>query len=137
MTDAGNTSGQRWTVTMADAEGGTFSFQPLESDLKTPKGAATEQEFTWTDLRSHAIFPKEGTVVTEETVTVPAGTFAVRRYQMTRRQEGVAMLNTFDFDLSEPGPPLRINTLAASNGVISGQELVARNKPDSAAAAKK
>jgi hypothetical protein len=58
---------------------------------------------TWEELRQHAQFPRDSVQISEETVTVPAGTFECLKYTVTR---GEAEGMTFLFAKSLPGAPV-------------------------------
>ncbi|MEQ1503505.1 MAG: hypothetical protein ABMB14_14810 [Myxococcota bacterium] len=82
------------------------------------EGAA---DSAWTELVDHAKFPAAATVIEDASVTVPAGTFAVKRYTVTA-PDGVRV---FDFAPALPGPPVRM-TQSVGGQVVGTMELVER-----------
>ncbi len=59
---------------------------------------------TWQELRDHAAFPASRVAVTEESITVPAGTYPCKLYTVT---EG-AKVSRFWFANTMPGPPVKL-----------------------------
>ena len=59
---------------------------------------------TWQELRDHAAFPASHVAVTEETITVPAGTYPCKLYTVT---DG-AKVSRFWFANTMPGPPVKL-----------------------------
>lgn len=89
--------------TAVTPEGATLKQSTLNED-KTPAGEPVEDQVTWADLESHAHFPKDTTRVSEEELTVPAGTFPCKVYRVTEAE----MVNTFWFAKSLPGAPVKV-----------------------------
>lgn len=58
---------------------------------------------TWLELQEHASFPAASTVVADETIEIPAGTYACLRYAQSS-EDG---LRTFWFAKELPGQPIR------------------------------
>lgn len=82
-----------------EALNSTESGQPLSDLSRAP--------VTWAELESHAHYPAPSTVVEEETITVPAGTYSTWRYTVTlETQEGVQVTRAW-FALELPGAPVR------------------------------
>lgn len=89
--------------TAVTAEGATLKQSTLNED-KTPAGEPVEDQVTWADLESHAHFPKATTRVSEEELTVPAGSFPCKVYRVTEEE----VVNTFWFAKSLPGAPIKV-----------------------------
>lgn len=67
-------------------------------------GEPVRSSATWQELRDHAAFPATKVAITEESVTVPAGTYPCKLYTLT---EG-AKVSRFWFANTMPGPPVKI-----------------------------
>ncbi|MDJ0521976.1 MAG: hypothetical protein QNJ90_07860 [Planctomycetota bacterium] len=127
MEVGGNELLYRWRFDGGDAEGVTFSSQPLKPD-GTARGEPGAQRALWTRLQEHASFPSSETKVTEETIEVPAGTFACMRYTVTVAAEGRTVVTDSWFAWALPGPPVKQVTLR--NGEpASKMELVENEMP--------
>lgn len=61
---------------------------------------------TWEELRAHALFPKKSVVLSDETITIPAGTFVCTLYTVTEGDE----VSRFWFAKDMPGPPVQFST---------------------------
>jgi hypothetical protein len=61
---------------------------------------------TWEELRAHALFPKKSVVLSDETITIPAGTFVCTLYTVTEGDE----VSRFWFAKELPGPPVQFST---------------------------
>lgn len=92
---------QHWVVLRADAETGTIASRLLDEngELVQDEGAQTSR---WQELREHAKFPADKTTVTDATVTVPAGTFPTKLYEV---REG-STVKKMHFAPALPGPPI-------------------------------
>jgi hypothetical protein len=89
--------------TAVTAEGATLKQTTLDKD-KAPAGETIEDQVTWNDLESHAHFPKDATRMTEEDLTVPAGTFPCKVYRVTEAE----IVNTYWFAKTLPGAPIKV-----------------------------
>ena len=114
---------QIWTVTGANPIGLTMRTE-LEDLAGAPVSDPYTAEHSWEELRLHAAFPASATtLVLDQQVTVPAGTFQVRRYVMVDPENGST--NTFDFDMSSPGPPVHM-TVEVGGATVFEMALVSR-----------
>jgi len=79
-------------------------------DEKTGAAVQPEKESraTWDELRRHAEFPRAATTITDETITVPAGTFDCKVYAVVERKEANAPHMRFYFAKAMPGAPVLI-----------------------------
>lgn len=68
----------------------------------------------WRELRMHAAFPRAATRIEDETVTVPAGTFACTRYVVTNGDA----VKTLWFAKTQPGPPVHMTVVKAGRTVM-------------------
>lgn len=103
-------------VARSDAEG--VAFQNDDGSLV---------EATWAELRDHAAFPIGATTWTDEVpVTVEAGTFVTRRYEV--RGDGDQQ-SIFWFDLDVPGPPVKMEVRVGGD-ITETMELLERVLPD-------
>ena len=69
----------------------------------------------WLDLQDHASFPADSTVVADETIEIPAGTFACLRYTQTV-DDGT---RTFWFAKDLPGQPVHWVIRAGGEAVVT------------------
>lgn len=92
-----------WRVTAAD---------PREVEITSDAGGAFRAG--WVELRNHATFPRDATVVSTEALDTPLGHLACTKYVVTDA-DGVT---TYWFDPSLPGPPVRFVT---PDGVVHTQ----------------
>lgn len=83
-------------------------------------GEPARSHATWEELREHASFPAAATVVTTESVTVPAGTYACRLYTVTMGPK----IMRFWFATTMAGPPVKIVT--TESGTITETRELAR-----------
>ena len=105
-----------------------WTFQPLEGGesvkvttehfdaVGNPSGPATTESAKWTELQSHARFPKSATTISNEDVTTPAGTFDSMRYVVTKGPDEV---DTFWFARSLPGPPVKMEISKGGKTVMT------------------
>ena len=79
----------------------------FESSMLTaegqPLGATVRARATWEDLQEHASFPAASTVMTEDDVRVPAGSFDCWVYSVTTGSD----VQRLYFAKNLPGPPVR------------------------------
>lgn len=96
------TTEMRWEVTASDAQGCTLHsaiYDAATGALVQDEGAMTH---TWVELRGHAAFPVEGTVVSEAELDLPMGHRRVTVYRVP--DEGVMV--DYHFAPELPGPPV-------------------------------
>ena len=103
---------ERWTFGDVDADTARITTTPLDAEGKETGTPATET-VKWADLHEHARFPLAKTTLTEESVTIPAGTFVAARYFV---RDGETT-KTYWFARELPGPPVKLV-------VMKGAELV-------------
>ncbi len=73
-----------------------------------PLAEAKRQDTTWAKLESHAHYPAAATVITPEKVTVPAGTFATKKYAVTTKEpDGSTLVVQAWFADDLPGAPVK------------------------------
>jgi hypothetical protein len=93
----------------------------------TPTEAPTRSPATWEELRSHASFPASRTTIRDASVTVPAGTFACRLYEVQEPDDGAGPRTSrywFATDVSLAGPPIRMEVVSGDE-IMMGMVLVA------------
>ncbi len=77
-----------------------------------PNGAAmSEPEVkttTWPEFVKHAAWPKDGTVITEDRITVPAGAFDCLLYTITETRDGKPTVTRAWFAKDLPGAPVKM-----------------------------
>lgn len=73
-----------------------------------PLAEAKRQDTTWAQLENHAHYPAAATVITPEKVTVPAGTYAAKKYTVTEKDEdGTRRVTQAWFADDLPGAPVK------------------------------
>lgn len=116
--EPGKTHDELWTFRDVDATGALLHKVELDA-AGTPGAVLESQRYGWAELRDHAAFPAAHTQVTQATVTVPAGSFAVTRYAVDETsEEGGPMLVTYDFDPAHAGPPVHMVVVANGTTVL-------------------
>lgn len=94
------------TVRFAEVDAEGAAMVATLTDLTGAAAAPpTRERATWTELQAHASYPRASTTVTDATVTVPAGTFACRRYTV-ESADGDQLVVDFAVDL--PGAPVSL-----------------------------
>lgn len=61
----------------------------------------------WAELRNHATWPAEATVIHHTRLALPSGSFDCWRYTVRSEEGGVPMVSRFYFAKDRPGPPVR------------------------------
>ncbi len=82
----------------------------IRDDKDQPVGTPQVGKSTWAELHAHAHFPRASTVVAEESVTVPIGTFTCRKYTVTHAEVSPPRIDRFWFATDLPGPPVQFST---------------------------
>jgi hypothetical protein len=77
---------ERWAFAPVGEDSVTITTTPLDAQGNAT-GVPETQTSKWTELHEHAHFPRPATKVSEESLTVPAGTFAVLRYVITKEDD--------------------------------------------------
>ena len=86
-------------------EGCTITHRQWTDDSEPEEFPSHTQ--TWQELWSHATYPAELSTIVDEEVTVPAGTFACKRYDVL--STGTKLLATRAWFATElPGAPVKI-----------------------------
>lgn len=121
ITTGGQTIVQHWVF-----ESPTDDAVSIRSTVETPDGTVIQDEGAevtqWAELVQHAVFPAVATTIEEGTVTVAAGTYAVRTYVVRRAGTKV---DRYSFAMTLPGPPVLYTT--TDGGVeVFRMELVGR-----------
>src|SRR6266487_2135990 len=101
------------TFIEADPEGAVQEFQATDADGH-PLGEPGRRQSTWLDLQRHASQPVDGTVVDEDSLALPFGTFACWRYTVQAPGSEVR----FWFAQEMPGMPVQIEERV--DGVLAG-----------------
>jgi hypothetical protein len=95
--------GERWAFAPIGDDRVAITTTPLDAE-GSPAGAPETETAKWTELHEHARFPRAATTIAEESVTVPAGTFAALRYSVAGGKDA----KTVWFAKSLPGPPIKM-----------------------------
>ena len=113
--------------TAVDAERATFVAETADADGKNTKADAPEQA-TWEELRQHAEFPRLFVKVTEERLTVPAGSYDCLVYTVTATtREGTSEVLTFWFARELPGPPVKLTVM--KDGKLARSQVLTSHVP--------
>ncbi len=105
----------RWEFVAGDAVGAD-SLRWNETPDGTPLGPREPAHGTWAEFQHHAAYPADRTVITAETIDVPAGRYECWCYTTTEPGREVTRA-WFARDL--PGPPVRVVTEAGGEVVFS------------------
>jgi hypothetical protein len=74
---------------------------------------------TWEEIQARSSTPIENTVITQEQVTVPAGTFDCMLYTVTKPSEKGNVIDKFWFAYKLPGPFVKRSTQLVDEGTIT------------------
>lgn len=110
---------QQLRFTVVDARGCVTQSVTLDAKGTSMDDVASHGA-TWDELVQHGTYPAAATTVEEVEVTVPAGTFAARKYTVRGDDGGVT---TAWFAVELPGPPIR-HVVTREGAVVSSSELV-------------
>jgi hypothetical protein len=105
---------RRMRFMVVDDERATIVSEELDERDK-PVGDPKTQTATWEELRHHAAFPKEFTIVSEATAETPLGTFPCTRYVVTDGDTRT----TACFAKTLPGPPVELQIEKAGKLVMT------------------
>jgi hypothetical protein len=97
-----------------DSEGAEQESQDVD-DQGRPLSALARRHSTWLDLQTHASFPADRTVLDAEVIETPLGRAECVRYTRTEGQ----LTDTFWFDISRPGMPVRLTSEVAGRIIES------------------
>lgn len=79
-----------------------------EQDLfGRPRGEPKERVVSWDELVGHATYPADATTITEEKVTVRAGTYDAKLYTVDKTRDGERQVHRVWFAKQLPGPPIK------------------------------
>jgi hypothetical protein len=106
----------------ADDERATMVTETIAEGSKV-MGAPQTEVVTWEELRLHASFPAEKTVISDGTAVTPAGDFASKKYVIT---DGTKT-TTLSFALDLPGPPVEM-TIEREGRLVRSMVLL-KNEP--------
>jgi hypothetical protein len=102
-----------FTVDAAGAEIVTTVFDEQGTEIHSEPPSRS----SWEELRRHALFPRDAVEISDEEITVPAGTFACMLYTLTDRAEG--SVTKFYFARELPGAPVLFFTDANGHRVMT------------------
>jgi hypothetical protein len=105
---------ERWAFAPIGEDSVTITTTPLDA-RGDPAGVPETQTSKWTELHEHARFPRLATTVSEETLTVPAGTFAALRYVVTKQDD----VKTVWFAKTLAGPPVKVEAAHGGQPVMT------------------
>jgi hypothetical protein len=105
---------ERWAFEPVGEDSVTITTTSLDAQ-GNPTGVPETQTSKWTELHEHAHFPRAATTISEDTLTVPAGTFAVLRYVVKKEDD----VKTVWFAKSLPGPPVKVEATHSGQTVMT------------------
>ncbi len=94
---------ESWAFTNADGDSVNITTTTFDAAGKVA-GTPTTETAKWTDLHEHARFPRATTVIDQDTLSTPAGTFDCMRYVVTIGDE----VKTYWFARHIAGPPVKV-----------------------------
>jgi hypothetical protein len=122
---------EKWAFTPLDFDTVSITTTRYDADGK-PSGAPETESAKWTELHEHARFPRSATEISNETLSVPAGTFDVMRYVVHKaspasagRGEGGGTggagdeVKTYFFARTLPGPPIKVEVVRDGHVVMT------------------
>lgn len=95
----------------------------LHMTVTEPSGKVldtSDKHVTWAELRSHAEFPKDRTVVTHRTTMTPLGALESVVYKVTEGEGPDETVSTYHFATKLPGPPVVHFVEKGGTRVMSG-----------------
>jgi hypothetical protein len=104
---------ERWAFAPIDMDSVNVTTTTFDPEGKQV-GAPETESAKWTELHEHARFPRAQTTISNETLTLPAGTFDVMRYVVTKGD----VVKTYWFARSLPGPPVKVEVLKGGKTVM-------------------
>jgi hypothetical protein len=107
-------STERWAFTPLDADTVRVTTTRFDAEGKQ-MGQPTDESAKWTELHEHARFPSAQTQIFNESLSIPAGTFDVMRYVVTKGDS----MSTFWFARSLPGPPVKLEMVKEGKTVLT------------------
>jgi hypothetical protein len=105
---------ERWAFAPVGEDSVTITTTALDAQ-GNPTGVPETQTAKWTELHEHAHFPRAATQLSEESLTVPAGTFAVLRYVVTKEDD----VKTLWFAKTLAGPPVKLEATHSGQTVMT------------------
>jgi hypothetical protein len=105
---------ERWVFTPLDGDTVKIATTTFDA-MGNPVGEPASESAKWTELHEHARFPHAATRISNESLTVPAGTFDVMKYVVTKGDE----VNTYWFARTLPGPPVKRETVKGGQTVLT------------------
>ncbi len=88
-----------------------------------PMGEKHYSRVTWEELEGHASYPRSCTIIEEEELETPLGTFACWRYTVTVNKEAREEVTRVWFARALPGAPI-LHEVAVEGVVVTRMELV-------------
>lgn len=79
-------------------------------------GEPTRTHTSWDEMRDHTKYPLAAATIEADTITIPAGTFACRRYTVVEAGDGRTIAW---FANGLPGPPVKLRKEAAGRLVMT------------------
>ncbi len=107
LTAEGRSFRRRLKFVEVDAEQATTEAVNLLDD-GNPLGETELKTQTWDDFVKHAAWPKDGTTITDDHITVGAGEFDCMLYTIDEQKEGQHVVTRAWFAKNLPGAPVKM-----------------------------
>lgn len=104
----------RWKVTASDANGCTIHEEIVDPSAGAPVAPGDDSTHAWEELRQHAAFPAQGTVVSQREIDAPMGRLRVDVYRVSED----AAVTEYSFAPDMPGPPVLMVVTAGDQEVM-------------------
>ena len=108
-----------WEVDANPPEGLSMRSSTLTEDGAVIEGPVSAGPTPWDELRDHASFPATETTREATTVQTPSGPADGWRYVRTQEKEGRALVTTYEFASTLPGPPVLMTKQVEGKTVMS------------------
>ena len=105
---------ERWAFTPIDLDSVNVTTTTFDAEGKAV-GAPTTESAKWAELHEHARFPRAQTTISNESISLPAGTFDAMKYVVTKGDE----VKTVWFARSLPGPPVKLEVTKGGQAVMT------------------
>jgi hypothetical protein len=118
---------EKWAFTPLDFDTVSITTTGYDADGR-PSGPPATESAKWTELHEHARFPRSATEISNETLSLPAGTFDVMRYVVHKPsppglegagKAGGGEVKTYFFARTLPGPPIKVEVARDGHVVMT------------------
>jgi len=117
---------ERWTFAPVDDDTVRITTTKFDA-VGNQVGEPSSDPAKWTELHEHGHFKHAVTTITNESITVPAGTFDAMKYVVTNPLGDD--VKTIWFARSLPGPPVKLEVTKRGKSVLTWTMQANRTKP--------